>query len=176
DVSSGDCHQDAQGPSQFRLAFLHDSARLALVSSNHTVKIWDASSSACLQMLSIGKALHRISFNISNSYLYTEIGTIEISALSSSRILPVGGKQQWLNYINNSPQYQGIALSADSVWLTYGSGGLVWLPSEYQPSCSAVLGKTIGIGVRTRYHGMQKFSLTHPKALDRLCRDNLLSY
>jgi hypothetical protein len=31
--------------------------------------------------------------------------------------------------------------------MTYNSENLVWLPSEYRPSCSAVSGKTIGIGV-----------------------------
>jgi WD40 repeat protein len=33
------------------VAFSHDSTRLASVSGDSTVKIWDASSGACLQML-----------------------------------------------------------------------------------------------------------------------------
>jgi hypothetical protein len=47
------------------------------------------------------------------------------------------------------PRYQGLALSADTVWITHNSENLVRLPSEYRPSCSAVSGNTISIGVRT---------------------------
>ena len=43
--------------------------------------------------------------------------------------------------------YQGGALSSDGAWITYNSENVVWLPSEYRPSCSAVSGKTIGVGV-----------------------------
>jgi WD40 repeat protein len=35
----------------FSVAFSHDSARLASASDDSTVKIWDASSGACLQTL-----------------------------------------------------------------------------------------------------------------------------
>src|SRR5207248_7134389 len=48
-----------------------------------------------------------------------------------------------------SPRYQGQALSSDGEWIIYNSKNWVWLPSEYRPTCSAVLGKSIGIGVGT---------------------------
>jgi WD40 repeat protein len=35
----------------YLVAFSHDSTRLALASDNRTVKIWEAGSGACLQML-----------------------------------------------------------------------------------------------------------------------------
>ena len=99
-----------------------------------------------LQTLVIGKALSNISFNITGSYLHTEIGTIvleaSLSSLSSLNRAPSVTDPQ-------SPQYQGQALSSDGEWITYNSENWVWLPSEYRPSCSAVLGKTIGIGVGT---------------------------
>jgi hypothetical protein len=47
----------------------------------------------------------------------------------------------------SEPQFQGLALSLDGAWITYNSENLVWLPSEYRPPYSAVLGRTIGIGV-----------------------------
>jgi hypothetical protein len=122
----------------------------------------------CFHTLSTGKKLY-ISFDITSSYLHTEIGTIDISALSGS-ITPTTLSEPC------NPQYQGLALSSDGVWITYDSKNLMWPPLEYRSSCSAVLGKTIGIGVRTgRVLIYTKFSLTHPKALERLCRDNLLS-
>ena len=136
------CLQTLEGHSDLvrSVAFSHDSAWLASASEDCTVKIWDTSSGECLQTLEVGRALFRISFDISNSYLYTEIGTIDI--LSGSRTLLINSEPQ-------NPQYQGLALSADYIWITYDSKNLVWLPSKYRPSCSAVSGKTIGIGVRS---------------------------
>jgi WD40 repeat protein len=70
------------------VSFSHDSARLASASEARTVKIWDASSGECLQTLDIGKTLFDISFDVTDAYLHTEIGTIDISAPSGSRTLP----------------------------------------------------------------------------------------
>jgi hypothetical protein len=96
-----------------------------------------------MQTFGVGKTLVNISFDTTGSYLHTEIGTIVVNACdasSTSNITPrVTGPR--------NPQYQGGALSSDGAWITYNSENLVWLPSEYRPSCSAVSGKTIGIGV-----------------------------
>ena len=124
--------------------FSHDSTQLAStsLSDDKTVKIWDASSGVCLQMFSVGKAFYGISFDITGSYLHTDIGTIDISTPSGSRL--------FLSYSEPlSPQYRGLALSADGVWITYNSENLIWLPSEYRPPCSVVSEKMIGIGVGT---------------------------
>ncbi|PVH91746.1 WD40 repeat-like protein [Periconia macrospinosa] len=143
DAGTGECLQTLEGHSSWvnSVAFSHDSARLASASDDRTVKIWDAGSGECLQTLIIGQTLFRISFD-TNSYFQTDIGTIEISALSSPRPLLSHSEPQ-------SPQYQGLALSADGVWITYNSENLIWLPSEYRPSCSVVSKKMIGAGVKT---------------------------
>src|SRR5271163_72815 len=135
------CLQTLEGHSGWVLsvAFSHDSARLASASDDNTVKIWDASSGECLQTLDIGKALFNISVDTTGSYLHTEIGTIAIDA-SASNMTPCVTNPQ-------NPRYQGGALSSDGAWITYNSENVLWLPSEYRPSCSAVSGKTIGIGV-----------------------------
>jgi WD40 repeat protein len=144
DARSGECLKTLEGHSDSvkSVAFSHNSAQLASASSDNTVKIWDASSGECLQTLDVGKTLFGISFDITDSYLHTEIGTIDISAPSGLRTLPtISGP--------HSPQYRGLALSPDGVWITYDIENQVWLPSDYRPSCSAVSGKTIGIGVGT---------------------------
>jgi hypothetical protein len=108
--------------------------------SNHnTVKIRDASSGECLQTFGIGKVLFSISFDTTGSCLHTEIGTIAVDASSASNMTPSVMDPQ-------NPRYQGGALSSDGAWITYNSENVVWLPSEYRPSCSAVSRKTIGIG------------------------------
>jgi hypothetical protein len=84
--------------------------------------------------------LHDISFDTAGSYLHTNIGTIAVDAPSASKIAPNRAERR-------NPRYQGIGLSANGDWITLNSENLVWLPSEYRPSCSAVLGSTIGAGV-----------------------------
>jgi WD40 repeat protein len=136
------CLQTLEGHSDgvSSVAFSHDSTRLASASYDSTVKIWDAGSGECLQTLGIGRRLSNISFDTTGSYLRTEIGTIDIDASSASNMTPNVADPQ-------NPRYKGWALSSDGVWITYNSTNRIWLPSEYRPSCSAVLGMKIGIGV-----------------------------
>jgi WD40 repeat protein len=136
------CLQTLEGHSDRvnSVAFSHDSARLASASGDKTVKIWDASSGECLQTLEIGKALFNISFDTTGSCLHTGIGTIAVDASSALNMTPSITDPQ-------NPRYQGGALSSDGAWITYNAENLVWLPSEYRPSCSTVSGKTIGVGV-----------------------------
>ncbi|RYP50301.1 hypothetical protein DL768_004154 [Monosporascus sp. mg162] len=80
DAGSGACLQTLEGhnDSVRSVTFSHDSAQLASASDDKTVKIWDAGSGACLQTFSMAKTLFDISFDITKSYLRTEIGTIDI--------------------------------------------------------------------------------------------------
>ncbi|OCL04248.1 beta transducin-like protein HET-E2C*40 [Glonium stellatum] len=147
DVSSGKYLRTLKGHSNWdvrSVTFSHDSTRLASASDNGTVKIWDASSGKCLQTLEghSGMALGDISFDATGLYLHTKIGTIAINASSASYTTPIVTKLK-------GPQYQGGGLSSDGAWITYNSKNLVWVPSEYRPSCSAVSRDTIGIGVRS---------------------------
>jgi WD40 repeat protein len=141
DASSGKCLQTLEGHSDwvYLVAFLPDSARLASASDDKTVKIWDASSGKCLQTLEVGTTLFNISFDTTGSRLYTEIGAILIDALALNMAPSVTNPQ--------NPRYQGGGLSSDGAWITHNSENVVWLPSEYRPSCSVVSGKTIGVGV-----------------------------
>jgi hypothetical protein len=104
------------------------------------VKIWDASSGACLQTLSIGTVLKNISFNITGSCLHTDIGIVAIDTPSASSIMPDKMEHQ-------HPRHEGVGLGPNGDWITRNSENIIWLPSEYRPSCSAVSGRTIGIGV-----------------------------
>lgn len=47
---------------------------------------------------------------------------------------------------HQNPRYDGMGLSPNGEWIKLNSENIVWLPSEYRPSCSAVSGRMIGIG------------------------------
>jgi WD40 repeat protein len=146
DTRSGECLQTLQAHRSdvTSLAFSHDSSRLASTSSDRTVKVWDTISGKALSTLStleIGSnVFFKISFNATGSCLQTDLGIIYISALSSSRPLLTYEEQP------RNPRCQGIALSADGVWITHNSEKILWLPSEYRPTCSAVSGNMISVG------------------------------
>jgi WD40 repeat protein len=86
-----------------------------------TVKIWDASSGACLQTL---------------------------NGHSSSNLTTVFTLQKYTKVKNKDqqPLQQDLSISADNIWMSNDSYKLLWLPSEYRPSCTAMSGKCIGVG------------------------------
>ncbi|KAF5849242.1 hypothetical protein GGP41_006191 [Bipolaris sorokiniana] len=140
DTSSGTCLQTLEGHrgAATSVTFSHDSARLASASYDRTVKIWDASSGACLHSLDVGTILSYLSFDSSDTSLHTEIGTIIISNCQIiDRIEAAASKLQ----------YQGASISSDGNWIICAGSNVLWIPSEYRPSSSAVSKTQVGIGV-----------------------------
>ncbi|KAL1644350.1 hypothetical protein SLS61_008857, partial [Didymella pomorum] len=143
DASSGACLQTLEGHSDWvsSVAFSHDSSKLASASWDDTVKVWDASSGACLQTLNIGRTLYSLSFDPTSSFLRTDIGPIAIhdqGVRSESDVVELA-----------HPHYLGTSLSSDNIWIKYNGRNVLWIPSEYRPSCSAVCGNRVGMGVGT---------------------------
>jgi WD40 repeat protein len=143
DASSGACLQTLKGHSSsvYSVAFSHDSSKLVSASDDKTAKVWDASSGACLQTLNIGKALYILSFDPTSSILYSEIGSIAIHGPRASSEITIMESAH--------PQYLDTGLSFDSTWIKYNNRNLLWIPSDYRPSCSAVCGNRVGMGVGT---------------------------
>ncbi|KAF2257716.1 WD40 repeat-like protein [Lojkania enalia] len=141
DPVNGICLQTLEGHNGwvYSVAFSHDSKQLASASNDNTIRIWDLRSIDCLYMLDIGKPLSNISFSTCDSFLHTEIGSIAISSSLDSSTAS-GTELQ-------DPAYQGIALSLDRIWITLNSKTLLRLPPQYRPSCLALSGNTIGVGV-----------------------------
>jgi WD40 repeat protein len=137
------CLQTLEGHSNevSSVAFSHDSTRLASASSDSTVKIWDASSGACLQTLDVGKSLSALSFDPTSSYLYTEIGTIDIQSSETSIRTDVAEPAR--------PLCVGTGFSPDGIWIQHTGNNMLWLPSEYRPSDSSVSGTMVSVGVGT---------------------------
>jgi len=140
----GACLQTLEGHDHWvnSVVFSPDASRLASASYDNTVKIWDASSGACLQMLEVGMTLWNISFDITGSHLRTDIGIIANISSPLPSIPPMMEHQR--------PVFQGAGLSADNGWwITYNSENLVRLPSEEQLACSAVSANTVAIGFQS---------------------------
>lgn len=97
------------------VAFSHDSTRLASASHDNTVQICDIGSGECLQMLNIMKVPRIMSFDITDSYLHTEIGPVAVNAPLASH-MAVGYRFERPN-----PQYQGVSLSSNGDWITCNS-------------------------------------------------------
>jgi WD40 repeat protein len=123
------------------VAFSHDSTKLASASYDSTVKVWDASSGACLHTLKVGKSLRDVSFDSTDSCLLTGIGTLAIDSpiTLSKTVITEPERALCLD----------VGLSTDNTWIQHGGKNTLWIPSEYRPSHSAVCGTTVGIGVGT---------------------------
>jgi len=151
------CLQTLEGHSDWvnSVAFSHDSTRLASASGDSTVKIWDASSGACLQTVDISRTPFNLSFDAAGSCLHTEMGAIVISDSAISNNTTAVTEPQ-------HPQHQQVAISLDNAWITYNSKKLMWLPSEYRPACLTVSGKSIGFGVGSGMVWLCKVELHTP--------------
>jgi WD40 repeat protein len=149
------CLQTLEGHSNSvsSVAFSHDSTRLASASSDSTVKIWDASSGACLQTLKGHSGVVRsVAFSHNSTRLASASfdSTAKIWDASSGACLQtLKGHSQVNNLVGfetQLPIHQGIGISLDRTWITHNAQKWLWLPSEYRPKYSAVLGRCVAIG------------------------------
>jgi WD40 repeat protein len=141
DASSGECLQTLEGHSRTvnSVAFSHDSTWLASASDDNTVKLWDASGGECLQTFNVGKTIISLSFDPVGSCISTEIGKFAINIPQTSDYAATAEAEH--------PQHLSASLSSDMTWIKHLNKNMLWIPSEYRPSCSSVRGTTVATGV-----------------------------
>ena len=116
-----------------------DSTLVVSGSGDETIKIWDASSGACLKTLNIGVTIYNVAFDTTSLYLLTDTGTTSWDISSDSNTAQAATALE-------VPRHHGYGLNADRAWITWNGQNVLWLPSEYRPSRSAVVSNTIVIG------------------------------
>ncbi|KAF2028156.1 WD40 repeat-like protein [Setomelanomma holmii] len=120
------------------VAFAHATKRLASASEDHTIRIWNASSGACLQILNVGQTMTAMSFDTIDSALHTTIGDI---AIWDGEILGAPAVVEL-----EEAAFEGTSLSKDGTWVRYKGKDILWIPPEYRPYCSAVIGHLVAVG------------------------------
>ncbi|KAH6986689.1 WD40-repeat-containing domain protein [Ilyonectria destructans] len=137
-VDSGDCVQELKGHSSSvrSIAFSYDSALVASASDDRTVRIWRTDAGDCVQTVHIGFVSH-LSFEP------------EASVASTTLVMP--------SHIRDCRF--GFGITGDGCWISWHGNNLLWLPVDFRPTCSKVLGSTIVIGCRSGRVIIVRFSI-----------------
>jgi WD40 repeat protein len=149
------------------VAFSHDSTRLASASDDRAVRIWDASSGACLQTLEGHSSLVRsVAFSHDSTRLASAChdSTVKIwdassgaclqtlkghsDSVSSADLVSILASPHSDAVVTKSQQSvrQEVMISHDNIWISDDAQKLLWLPTEYRPVSSAISGKCVGLG------------------------------
>ncbi|CAO2657539.1 Nn.00g036650.m01.CDS01 [Neocucurbitaria sp. VM-36] len=130
------------------IAFAKSSKRLASAFFSYMVRIWDLNNGECLHTFDVHAVIHQMSFDDTDAYLHTNIGTIDINA----SITHTDGAH---------PQARYRGLAANFFSITYNSEVLLCIPVEFRPRYKLiqVAEKAIGTIDGSRRSWMYSFDL-----------------
>ena len=111
----------------------------------------------CLQTHEIGSSLSTITFDPTDSYLLTQVGPITFGLLSSvsqsgdadavsSAATALATTATCAKEESQESRQYSYRLSSDRSWITWHGCNVLWIPSEYRPSCFTMSGSIVSIG------------------------------
>jgi WD40 repeat protein len=112
------------------VALSADTTRVVSASENHTIKIWDLDTGACLLTVDVERPSHAISFDSVASNLPGVSNASDMSVLSPSYGADLA--------ITESLQQPSVGFSSDHAWITCGGRNTVWIPEQHRGSYYAV--------------------------------------
>jgi WD40 repeat protein len=115
------------------VAFSADGDRLASASDDNTVRVWDAKTGQPLHTLERVGWPNRVAFSEDGSRLLTDHGTLLLPpwAVSASA---------------TSPQAPAKTIFVAGRWFTLYAEDVLWIPTDYRPSCNAVHSCRVAFG------------------------------
>ena len=107
------------------VAFSPDSQLVTSASDDKTVRVWEVATGSCCSVLGRHTGYIRsIAFSPNGQYLHTDQGDIPLP--STSKPPP------------SSQRMQSSHIVIQDQWVSFDQQQLLWLPSDYRPTCSTV--------------------------------------
>ncbi|KAJ5453440.1 uncharacterized protein N7458_004396 [Penicillium daleae] len=109
------------------MAFSPDGRLLASCFLDQTVWLWDIATGALQKTLKSNGIVTELQFSQDGSYLITNLGTLDVQS----------GHE---NHASNSTNRNPAIFIQQGQWINLNGKNALWLPPEFQPSCSATSG------------------------------------
>jgi WD40 repeat protein len=129
------------------LAWSLGGAQIGSASFNGWLAIWDLGTGQCKVIL-VNSRVDDLRFEPPR-YLHTSVGRYDLEPTTTS---PNSDFQPYL------PQPIGFGIDRSNTWVTFCGQNVLWLPPDYRPTVSTVLGTTVVIGCASGRVLMLKFS------------------
>lgn len=129
------------------LTFSDDGKQVISASDGGTVRFWDTTTGSCRQTAEIGMTIYELSCRF--GLLTTDVGIFDIgNAQGLVKAKPASISDELASQLEQeeSSRQLGYGLNSDSSWITWKGHNMLWLPSEYRPSASAIFGGSVVLG------------------------------